>query len=543
MTSEARRYYPNRELAAHLLGFANIDGEGIEGLELAFEEHLRGSVRAVPAIRDRRGRVVFSRAAPRRPRGAGRRHLPDHRQDHPARRRARARARGAHLRGARGQRGGDGSAHRRDPRDGELPDLQPQRTGRAPGPAHRRNRAHHRRFEPGSTVKPFTVGRRARDGDHPPQPDHRLRRRSDGGRASTPSTTRTISTSSPRRRCWHSRPTSAPRRSARRSGDAGSSARFRRFGFGEPTGLPLPGETGGILRHYRRWYEMDAATIAFGQGDERHQRPAGDRDGAHRQRWRADAAGAGAARGRRGRGDRRRDAALRAAPQVIPRDTARLVGDMLTAVTGPDGTGYEAAIDGYLVAGKTGTAQKADYVTGGYAENRWTASFVGFVPAEDPRLVISVVIDEPVIVHYGRSGRRARSSGALAKRRFVTWACPRRPVVKRSPSTRQSGAAGSGKQSGRSPKRVARAATRRRPKRASPARRSRERMPGEGETPRARRARGRPRARRSWRCTERGFAVDSPAADWSSRRCPAPGEVVRRGTQRPGRARAAALRA
>jgi cell division protein FtsI (penicillin-binding protein 3) len=86
---------------------------------------------------------------------------------------------------------------------------------------------------------------------------------------------------------------------------------------------------------------------------------------------------------------------------VIPADTARLVADMLTAVTGPNGTGAEAAIDGYLVAGKTGTAQKADYVVGGYAEDRWTASFVGFVPAEQPRLVISVVIDEPVIEHYG----------------------------------------------------------------------------------------------------------------------------------------------
>jgi cell division protein FtsI (penicillin-binding protein 3) len=73
---------------------------------------------------------------------------------------------------------------------------------------------------------------------------------------------------------------------------------------------------------------------------------------------------------------------------------------MLTAVTGPGGTGEAAAMEGYLVAGKTGTAQKAD-ARGGYAENAWTSTFVGFVPAERPRLVISVVIDEPVIEHYG----------------------------------------------------------------------------------------------------------------------------------------------
>lgn len=77
------------------------------------------------------------------------------------------------------------------------------------------------------------------------------------------------------------------------------------------------------------------------------------------------------------------------------------MSDMLTAVTGPGGTGVEAAIDGYLVAGKTGTAQKADYVLGGYADDAWTSSFVGFVPASHPRLVIAVVIDEPVIEHYG----------------------------------------------------------------------------------------------------------------------------------------------
>jgi cell division protein FtsI (penicillin-binding protein 3) len=102
-----------------------------------------------------------------------------------------------------------------------------------------------------------------------------------------------------------------------------------------------------------------------------------------------------------GRGDVIEETLPSARRRVIPRDTARLVEDMLTAVTGPNGTGTDAAIDGYLVAGKTGTAQKADYVTGGYADDRWIASFVGFVPAEDPRLVISVVIDEPVIVHYG----------------------------------------------------------------------------------------------------------------------------------------------
>jgi cell division protein FtsI (penicillin-binding protein 3) len=87
--------------------------------------------------------------------------------------------------------------------------------------------------------------------------------------------------------------------------------------------------------------------------------------------------------------------------QVVPRRIAKLVGQMLTAVTEPGGTAVEAGVDGYLVAGKTGTAQKADYVHGGYAKDKWLASFIGFLPAEHPAVVISVVIDEPVIAHYG----------------------------------------------------------------------------------------------------------------------------------------------
>src|SRR5690606_5085053 len=68
---------------------------------------------------------------------------------------------------------------------------------------------------------------------------------------------------------------------------------------------------------------------------------------------------------------------------------------------GPMGTAEEAAIEGFLVAGKTGTAQKADERGLGYAKNRWVASFVGFVPADEPRLVIAVVVDEPVVAYYG----------------------------------------------------------------------------------------------------------------------------------------------
>jgi cell division protein FtsI (penicillin-binding protein 3) len=78
-----------------------------------------------------------------------------------------------------------------------------------------------------------------------------------------------------------------------------------------------------------------------------------------------------------------------------------MVSDMMVAVTAPGGTGTEAAVSGYLVAGKTGTAQKSGSAQNGYSKDKWISSFVGFAPAQRPRLVIAVVLDEPMIAHRG----------------------------------------------------------------------------------------------------------------------------------------------
>ena len=87
--------------------------------------------------------------------------------------------------------------------------------------------------------------------------------------------------------------------------------------------------------------------------------------------------------------------------EAIPAATAKMVSEMLTAVVEEGGTGVEAAMQGFRVAGKTATAQKVDPATGKYSEDHYTASFVGFVPAEKPRLVVAVVLDDPMIGHYG----------------------------------------------------------------------------------------------------------------------------------------------
>jgi cell division protein FtsI (penicillin-binding protein 3) len=87
--------------------------------------------------------------------------------------------------------------------------------------------------------------------------------------------------------------------------------------------------------------------------------------------------------------------------EAVPSGVAKTVAEMLTAVVEDGGTGVEAAMGGFRVAGKTATAQKVDPQTGRYSEEKFTASFVGFVPADKPRLVLAVVLDEPMIGHYG----------------------------------------------------------------------------------------------------------------------------------------------
>jgi cell division protein FtsI (penicillin-binding protein 3) len=399
LEQEARRFYPNRELASHVLGFANVDGQGIEGIELFMEERLRGPEREFEAVRDRRGRVVYSDHLldSTTQRGQDITLTIDKTIQHIAERELALAVQTFEARA--------GHVVVMDPNTGEIlalanyPTFDPNSPGRF-DVSSRRNRAVTDRFEPGSTVKPFTIAGalaagtiRANqtfdcgDGQMVVDEENTIR---DSHHYQNLTPAQIIAFSS----------NIGTARIAATMGRSGLYRAMRRFGFGEQTGLPLPGETGGVLRHYRRWYEMDAATISFGQGM------------SVTSVQMATAMSAIANGGRLMRptlirrvhdadGELVEDNLPQVRRQVIPTATARLVADMMTAVTGPGGTGIEAAIDGYLVAGKTGTAQKADYVTGGYARDQWLSSFVGFVPAESPRLVISVVIDEPLIAHAG----------------------------------------------------------------------------------------------------------------------------------------------
>jgi cell division protein FtsI (penicillin-binding protein 3) len=395
---EPRRYYPNRELGAHLLGFANADGAGIEGLELKLEGELRGPVRPTPALFDRRGLVVFSEQLldQRAAQGNDVTLTIDKTIQHIADRELELAVQTYEARA--------GSLVALDPNTGEIlaisnyPTFNPNEPTRAPATS-RRNRAVTDRFEPGSTLKPFTMAGALAAG--------------------AVGTTKAIDCENG---VWRVGPDTirdshrnqllTPSEIIVRSsnigiakigvelGRAGLHRALTRFGFGEPTGLGLSGETAGVLRHYKRWYELDAATIAFGQGMSASTLQL------------AMALGAIANQGRLmqpilvkrivdPQGQILQQALPQVRRQVVPQSIARLVTDMLIGVTGDGGTGKEAAIDGYLVAGKTGTAQKADSVRGGYSKDKWTASFIGFAPAQKPRLLIAVVLDEPMIAHQG----------------------------------------------------------------------------------------------------------------------------------------------
>jgi cell division protein FtsI (penicillin-binding protein 3) len=178
---------------------------------------------------------------------------------------------------------------------------------------------------------------------------------------------------------------------------------FRRFGFGQQTGAPLPGESPGTLRpRGRPWVQVETASASFGQGISI----------TNVQLAMATAAIANGGELMEARLIRRvttadgelvRDSSPRIRRRVVSERVAKQLAEMLIAVTEDGGTGGEAAIDGYRVAGKTATAQKTDPNNGRYSRDNYVASFSGFVPAHTPEVAIAVTIDVPRVDHAGGS--------------------------------------------------------------------------------------------------------------------------------------------
>jgi cell division protein FtsI (penicillin-binding protein 3) len=396
---EGHRYYPGRELAGAVLGFVAPDAIGKDGLELALDEDLRGKVEEVRGLRDRSGRLIFEGGGDESQALQGDDVVLsiDEGIQHLAEREIEA---AMHTYETKG-----GSLVVVDPYSGEIlalastPGYNPNDYTESDADG-RRDRAVTDRFEPGSVMKPFMMAGALAAGTLKPTDtincEHGVYQI--GGVTIHDTHLNDLLT-----------PTQVLAKSSNigalkiglQLGEPSLYATYRRFGFGEPTGITLPGEASGVLRPQgRAWYDAETASASFGQGI------------SVTTLQLAMAMSAIANGGRLlepilvkkvtdGHGETIRESSVHVRREAIPAGVARTVAEMLTAVTEDGGTAVEAAIPGFRVAGKTSTAQKVDPATGKYSSEKYTAVFVGFVPVEHPRLVVAVVLDEPMIGHYG----------------------------------------------------------------------------------------------------------------------------------------------
>ena len=397
LTREPRRYYPGRTLAGPLLGWAGLDGRGLEGIELFHDKELRGSPAELPGLRDALGREVLPGGLTDVPSQAG------HDLVTTIDKFIQYRLQTALEEGVQRHRAKAGVAVALDPKTGEVlgmasvPGLNPN------DPLGARDRGARNRvvtdpYEPGSTLKTFSISAaveaglvRAEDKWFCENGKFKIGPAiiHDAEKIGHVTTVGVLAESS----------NICTAKIARRSGRERVEAMLRRFGFGAPTGIDLPGERGGLLRSSKKWGEVELATISFGQGMTATplQLAAGYATIANRGVWMRPHVV------RRVLGERGRTV-REVAPEgrrVVDEKTAATMARLLHAVTLPGGTGEKLAIPGYPAAGKTGTAQKVDPVTRRYSVDKWASSFVGFAPLADPRLVILVMVDEPHGVHYG----------------------------------------------------------------------------------------------------------------------------------------------
>jgi cell division protein FtsI (penicillin-binding protein 3) len=396
-TREPRRFYPNRTLAATIMGHAGSDGGGLDGVELALDHQLRGTTSSVQGIRDALGRDIAVEGSVESPSSVGSdvvltidRYLTFITE--------RALAEGAAAHGAKGA-----VAIMMDPRTGEIlamasvPTYNPNDPNGAEE-AGARDRAITDTYEPGSTMKTFTIASALDAGVV--KADDRfdcLMGRMMVGRYSIhdthPHGVLTVA------EVFKFSSNIGATKIARRLGRDAFADALTRFGFGRPTGIGLPGERAGVVRPVDKWGDIGLANISFGQGI----------SVTPLQMISGVSAIAGGGIYRQPRIIARAVApdgtieALPVAPapdrRVMSASAARTMLGIMRGVTEVGGTARQAAIDGYHVAGKTGTAQKVS--NGHYDPSKWVSSFLGVVPAEDPRLAIIVILDEPQGGHLG----------------------------------------------------------------------------------------------------------------------------------------------
>ncbi|MDO4641737.1 MAG: penicillin-binding protein 2 [Neisseria sp.] len=375
---ESKRQYPMGNLFAHVIGFTNIDGKGQEGLELSREDELRGINGAKVVLRDNKGNIVDSLASPRNsePKNGNDIVLSlDQRIQTLAYDELNKAVAYHHAKA--------GSAVVLDAKTGEIlalvnsPAYDPNQPAQA-GSEQRRNRAVTDMLEPGSAMKPFPIAKAI-----------------DAGKVNENSSfdTRPYAINGNIVRDTHVYPTLNLRGIMQKSSNVGTSKLSAMFGaqemydfyssagIGKRMHSGFPGETAGILHNWKRWQPFSQATMSFGYGLQVSLLQL------------ARAYTIFTADGRLLPVNFEKQLTVPKGEQVIKPETARTIRRIMVSVTEPGGTGVAGAVEGYNVAAKTGTARKL--VNGRYADDKHMATFVGFAPAENPRVIVAVNVDEP----------------------------------------------------------------------------------------------------------------------------------------------------
>lgn len=399
VVTEPTRSYPAGGLAAQLIGFAGVDNVGLSGLEAQHDDLLAGHPGALRMERAPGGLTIS--AAPREvhPAVAGTDLvLTLDRQIQYAAEQALAGAVAEHD--AKG-----GSAIVLDVDTGEIlamanvPGFDLDAFGQA-DPYTRTNRAVTDVYEPGSVSKIITAAAALEEGvvglhEVLTVPDH-YQVGAKRFRDSSPHDPWAITLSDIIGRSSNV----GTIKIAERLGAPKLYQSLRDFGYAEPTGFGFPGEAAGLLPQVEDWWVTSLPTIAIGQGvSTTLLQVAGVLE--------TIASGGERVTPSIVKGTAGADGLFRPADpperrRIVSRATATAVSEMLVdAVEGEHATGSAAAVPGYRVAGKTGTAQKASRTARGYAAGKYVASFAGFTPAEDPAIVVAVMIDEPMNEIYG----------------------------------------------------------------------------------------------------------------------------------------------
>ncbi|HVK95474.1 MAG TPA: penicillin-binding protein 2 [Noviherbaspirillum sp.] len=381
---EYKRYYPDGEVMAHVVGFTNVEDVGQEGMELAFQKNLAGVYGSRRVIKDRLGRIVEDIESVRLPHDGKDLALSiDRKIQYIAY---------SNLKEAVEQHKAKAAAIVvLDVKTGEvlalvnLPTYNPNDRARLTG-AQLRNRVITDTFEPGSTLKPFTIALALEN------------------RLVTPNTQ--IQTAPGRITIGratigdaHAHGLLTVAQVLEKSSNVGTTKlalqmqpqqmwdMFTTVGFGQQPKIGFPGAVAGRVRPYKSWKPIEQATMSYGHGistsliqvAQSYMIFARDGDMIPLTLQKA--------------GDQP------ISRRVISEKTARELRTMLEMAAGPEGTAPKAQVPGYRVGGKTGTSHK---LVGGQYANKYVSSFVGFAPVSDPRIIVAVMVDEPSNgVHYG----------------------------------------------------------------------------------------------------------------------------------------------